>query len=124
MDNTVLNIGAGGDIIATDDIGGVKHELVKVEFGSNGTATQVDATNPLPVTDASLKDGSQETQIVDSLGNKATVTGNKLDVNATFSGDIEIGAVEIKNATTDDRTAVINIAPTTEFGLVVRNIPS
>lgn len=54
-----------------------------------------------------------------------TVSGGKVQVDATISGgDIEIGAVEIKNATTDDRTAVINSAPTTEFGLVVRNIPS
>lgn len=48
-DNTVLNPGVGGDTIATDDIGGIKHELVKVEFGVDGSATQVSATDPLPV---------------------------------------------------------------------------
>lgn len=48
--NTVLNLGSGGDTIATDDIGGVKHELVKIEFGSAGAATQVSEINPLPVT--------------------------------------------------------------------------
>lgn len=48
-----------------------------------------------------------------------------LRVDATITtGDIEIGAVELKNATTDDRVSVINSAPTTEFGLVTRNIPS
>lgn len=46
-------------------------------------------------------------------------------VVATLSaGDIEIGAVEIKNGATDDRASVISAAPTTEFGLVTRNIPS
>src|SRR6267142_278744 len=39
--------------------------------------------------------------------------------------DIEIGAVEIKDSTTDDRTKVIDVAPVgNEFAVVVRNIPS
>lgn len=50
-DNTILNPGVGGDTIATDDIAGVKHELVKVEFGVDGSATQVSSLNPLPTTD-------------------------------------------------------------------------
>jgi hypothetical protein len=48
-DNTVLNTGSGGDTIATDDIGGVKHQRVKVEFGADGSATDVSTSNPLPV---------------------------------------------------------------------------
>lgn len=40
------------------------------------------------------------------------------------ASDIQIGAVEIKDATSGDRTSVINTAPTTQFGLVTRNIPS
>jgi hypothetical protein len=48
-DNTVLNAGSGGDTIATDDIGGVKHQRVKVEFGVDGAATDVSLSNPLPV---------------------------------------------------------------------------
>ena len=56
---------------------------------------------------------------------KEVSTTNKLPVEATFTtGDIQIGAVELKNATFDDRVAVINTAPTTEFGVVTRNIPS
>jgi hypothetical protein len=48
-DNTILNVGSGGDVIATDDIGGVKHQQVKVEFGADGMATPVSSANPLPV---------------------------------------------------------------------------
>lgn len=48
-DNTTLNAGTGGDVIATDDIGGVKHQQVKVEWGVDGTATPVSAANPMPV---------------------------------------------------------------------------
>lgn len=48
-DNTILNLGIGGDTIASDDIAGVKHQRVKVEFGADGTASDVSLTNPLPV---------------------------------------------------------------------------
>lgn len=50
-DGTVLNAAtvAGGDTIATDDIGGVKHQLVKVAFGIDGSVSRVTSTTPLPV---------------------------------------------------------------------------
>lgn len=38
-DNTTLNAGSGGDVIASDDIGGVKHQRVKVSLGADGSAT-------------------------------------------------------------------------------------
>lgn len=41
---------SGGETVATDDIGGVQHQLVKVEYGAANSATPVDATNPLPTT--------------------------------------------------------------------------
>ena len=41
---------AGGATIATDEVNGVQHELVKVEFGVDGVATMVSASDPLPVT--------------------------------------------------------------------------
>ncbi len=62
-DNTVLNSGTGGDTIASDDVAtlngsassGVKVQRVKVMFGSDGTATDVDATNRFPVASSSAK---------------------------------------------------------------------
>jgi hypothetical protein len=53
-DNTILNVGSGGDVIATDDINGVKHQLVKVQYGGENEAVQVSDANPLPTTDAAL----------------------------------------------------------------------
>ena len=47
-DNTVLNAGTGGDTISTDDIGGVKVQRVKVQFGADGAAADVSAAAPLP----------------------------------------------------------------------------
>jgi hypothetical protein len=49
-DNTTLNVGSGGDVIATDDIAGVKFQRVKVTFGADGVATDVASGAPLPVT--------------------------------------------------------------------------
>lgn len=55
-DNTTLNPGVGGDVIASDDIGGVKYQRVKLEYGEDGSATDVSLTNPLPVTSTQLAD--------------------------------------------------------------------
>ncbi len=48
-DNTKINQGLDGDDIATDDIDGIKHQRVKMEFGEDGEATEVSPTNPLPI---------------------------------------------------------------------------
>ena len=53
-DNTQLNVGAGGDTLATDDIGGIKYPRGKITLGADGVNDgDVSAANPLPVTIAS-----------------------------------------------------------------------
>ena len=39
-DNTTLNVGASGDVIATDDVGGVKYQRNKRALGRDGTASE------------------------------------------------------------------------------------
>ena len=57
-DNTRLNHGDQGDLIATDDIGGVKYQRVKLIHGADGTNDgDVSGGNPLPV---GLVDGEVE----------------------------------------------------------------
>ena len=82
-DNTVLNAASGGDTIATDDIAGVKHQRVKVEFGSNGSASDVSNTNPLPVDVQALT--SLQRTLVQSV---ATAAGGSDDLD---SGQITNG---------------------------------
>jgi len=48
-DNTRLNLGAGGDLIASDDVSGVKYQRVKLSVGSDGTANDIATAYPLPV---------------------------------------------------------------------------
>ena len=47
-DNVTLNSGSGGATCASDDIGGVQHQRVKVQYGEDGSATDVSDTNPAP----------------------------------------------------------------------------
>ena len=49
-DNFVANPGAGGDTFAADDVAGIKYPRSKISFGIDGAATDVSATDPLPVT--------------------------------------------------------------------------
>ena len=48
-DNIVLNAGAGGSTLATDDITGVHYQIIKLAYGALETATLVEATVGLPV---------------------------------------------------------------------------
>lgn len=75
-----VNITPGtGDVVAADDIAGVKHQRVKISQGVDGSATDVSATDPLNVTLANTGanstaikvDGSAVTQPV-----SGTVTAN------------------------------------------------
>lgn len=50
-DNTTLNAGSGGDVIASDDIAGVKYQRVKIVHGDDGVNNgDVALANPLPAT--------------------------------------------------------------------------
>lgn len=49
-DNTTLNTGSGGDVIASDDISSAKYQRIKLVHGVDGTNDgDVARTNPLPV---------------------------------------------------------------------------
>lgn len=133
-DNTELNTGSGGDTIATDDIGGIKHQRVKIQYGTDGSATDVSDTNPLPIDDAGgsitvdgtvtanagtgtfTVDGSGVTQPV-----SGTVTANlsatdnavldQIEVNTSYGdntgGGTESGALRVTIA--NDSTGVLSV---------------
>jgi hypothetical protein len=48
----------GTDTIATDDVGGIKYQRVKVNYGDDGSATDASATNPFPINDLTPKEPS------------------------------------------------------------------
>lgn len=79
-DNTVLNAGTGGDTIATDDIGGVKHQRVKAGFGADGAYADAHNSNPFPV----VQHGASYTYIqywATGVGAAATGTESLITMN-------------------------------------------
>jgi len=84
-DNITVAPAAEGVQYALDDVGGVLHQRVKVEFGEDGSATDVSAANPLPVavsgvsTEATL---SALKASIDSLNAKVSaVNTNAVTIN-------------------------------------------
>lgn len=80
-DNTQLNAGTGGDVVATDDIAGVKYQRVKVNYGVDGVAVDVSAANPLPV---GLSPASN--QWGQSLALTAGATGTLASIASSVAG--------------------------------------
>jgi hypothetical protein len=93
-DNTTLNAGTGGDVIATDDlttlnggaVSGVKAQRVKVGFGSDASLRDVDAANPLPTAPA-----ASEVHLGQVGGHTATASANftrPADTTTYAQGDL------------------------------------
>lgn len=73
-DNTQLNAGSGGDLIATDDIAGVKYQIVKIGHGlADAAPVHTSAANPLPVSAASLP-------LPSGAATESTVAGIRTDI--------------------------------------------
>jgi hypothetical protein len=68
VDNVAVTPGSGSTI-ATDDVGGVHFQRVKVTWGADGTANDANATTPLPVSVTPYTSGGY------SVGTRVTATG-------------------------------------------------
>lgn len=126
-DNTTLNAGAGGDVIATDDIGGIKYQIVKLATGLLDTATLVSGSNPLPIGDNSgsitvdapvgtpafvrLSDGSAAITALPITDNAGSLT---VDNGGTFA----VQAAATLAAETTKVIGTVNIAATQTLATV------
>lgn len=99
MDNVTLNLGAGGDTIGADDVGGVKYQIVKLATGADGVMTPLSNAAPLPISDA----GGALT--VDDGGGSITVDGTLTIQDGGGSITID-GAVTVSNTVTVDGSGV------------------
>jgi len=103
-DNTLLNVGTGGDTIASDDIAGVKFQRVKLIHGNDGVNDgDVSTTNPLPtavfdgadlaINSLSAGTGANGLLMAQGATNFFVSTANsstaQLAAAATFNGTIE-----------------------------------
>ena len=80
-DNTLLNLGTGGDSIRDIDRSGVKTQVVVLDVGGSGAESLVTLTNPHPIQPAA-------TSFVFSASGQNTTT-TQLAAAATFTGTIE-----------------------------------
>ena len=90
-DNVTLNSGSGGDSVAADDISGVKHQRVKVQYGADGSATDVSDSNPLPIDDAGGSLTVDNGGLTELAG---AINSSKVDINIS-SGSIPAGSATI-----------------------------
>jgi hypothetical protein len=65
MDDVTLNTMTGGSVVATDEITNRHFQKMKMTFGADGTATDVSASNPYPVTVISIAAGDNNIGNVD-----------------------------------------------------------
>jgi len=96
-DNTTINAGSGGDVIATDDlttlnggaVSGFKVQRVKVGFGSDASLRDVDGSNGLPIV------GVQDTRTTGTITTSSSTVGpvsisNRnvvtVDISGTYAG--------------------------------------
>lgn len=91
-DNTTLNAMTGGDVIAADDIGGVKHQLMKVEYGGADSATQVSLSSGLPVNvlSAPSATGNITTQNLNPNSGTATAASTVSSTTVGVTGAVAI----------------------------------
>lgn len=110
-DNVTLNIGSGGDVIAADEISSVKYQRVKVTWGTDGTATDASASNPIPVVQTGTHNIGTVTTVsaVTALGTITPGTAasslGKAEDAAHSSGDTGVAVWAVQQATPADNAA-------------------
>lgn len=92
-DNVGYTPGTGASV-AADEIGGVLYQRVKPVFGVDGVATDVSATDPLPVTDVTPAPTVTITSVQTDASGAAwtaftTAACNSLDIVNATNVDIE-----------------------------------
>jgi hypothetical protein len=101
-DNTTINPGAGGDVIGTDDVGGVKYQRIKAGFGADGSYGDVSSANPLPTSvassatvgcgRASVTTPGTEVQLASQTCSSITVKARATNVNTVYVGGSAVTA--------------------------------
>lgn len=104
-DNVTLNSGSGGATLATDDIAGVQHQRVKIQYGVDGSATDVSDTNPLPIDDAGGSITVDGTVTADAGTGPWPVTDN--GGSLTVDGSVTVSGTVTANAGTNLNTSAL-----------------
>jgi hypothetical protein len=107
-DNTTLNSGSGGDVIASDDIGGIKYQRVKIVEGANGTNDgDVAAGNPLPC------------DIINALPAGSAAIGKLAANSGVDIGDVDVTSIVAGTAATNLGKAIDSAVGGTDTGVAI-----
>lgn len=83
-DNVVL---VTGEVIAANDVGGVKYQRVKLSFGADGAAADVSDANRMPVTGPGASGSTPITGSFTASGRSAPFTARAArGINVTLAG--------------------------------------
>jgi hypothetical protein len=105
------NVTAGGFTTAADEIDGVKHQRIKMQFGEDGSATDVSTASPLPVSDAGGSLTVDGTVAVTGVATEAKQdTGNTS--LATIAGAVAGAEVQVDVLTMPTVTVTGTVAAT------------
>lgn len=114
-DNITLDSMSGGSVIATDDIGGIHYQLMKLAYGALDSATLVSTSNGLPV---SLIAGSAS---IGTLGANSGVDIGDVTIN-NASGASAVNIQDGGNTITVDGTVAVTNADITSIKTAVEII--
>lgn len=115
-DNVAVNEGSGTTVaVAADEISGVKHQRVKVQFGADGSATDVSSAAPLPVTlpDATVTTLTPPAAITGfaTAANQTTAIGHLDGVEGLLTTiDADTGVIATSVDSIDDKTPALGQA--------------
>lgn len=104
-DNITLDSMSGGSVVATDDIGGVHYQIVKLAFGALDAQTIVSGSDGLPV---ELVAGSAS---IGTLGANSGVDIGDVTIN-NASGASAVNIQDGGNSITIDGTVTANLSAT------------
>lgn len=111
-DNVTLNPGAGGSVVAADDISGVQYQRVKLIHGADGANDgDVAITNPFPVKERRPSTATV-TSVNDTSSSTTLLSSNTNRLGASVYNDSTV-ALYIKHGTTassSDFTVKLNPA--------------
>lgn len=97
--NVVLNSGAGGATLGTDQVAGVDYQIVKISFSTAGSVpVQVDAANGLPVV-GTFWQATQPVSVASlPLPAGAATAAGLTTINSTLGSPLQAGgAVSVSN---------------------------
>lgn len=100
-DNVSVNLSSGTASIATDDVGGVQYQSVKLDIGGNGLSVPVSSSNPLPVTssttNASVTDGRK---VVTTAGTRVALAASTVVKEVVITAETDNTGIVVVGGST------------------------